>query len=313
MEGVVFMPQTVSVIIPTYRREQPLMRALVSVCEQDYPCTEIIIVDDNAHSEWNARVARIIDEVQKNQTGNTNIRLIVNPQNMGAARSRNVGIQAAQGAYITFLDDDDLYLPSKISTQLAAMQAASADYSLMDLDLFNDDGQLVEHKEHPYIKDFSNQKELIRLHLLHHLTGTDTMMFRKEYLSKIGGFGSIDVGDEFYLMMKAIEGNGRFLYLPQVMVHATVHYDGSGLSGGAQKFRGEELLFEFKKAYFPQLTISDIRYIRMRHHAVLAFAHLKVKAKLRFLMEAGVALCISPIDCIHMLYNRHHKRQKRTS
>jgi glycosyltransferase involved in cell wall biosynthesis len=61
--------------------------------------------------------------------------LVINPENLGAARSRNEGIFASKGAYITFLDDDDIYLPTKIRTQMSQMQSANADYSLMDLTL----------------------------------------------------------------------------------------------------------------------------------------------------------------------------------
>ena len=303
-----FVEPIVSVIIPTYRRIAPLKEALASVCAQECPCVEIIIIDDNATTEWNESIRRIIDEArccmfQKNHT----LSLIANKTNLGAAQSRNVGIHASHGAYITFLDDDDVYLPGKISVQLEAMAASSADYSLMNLELINDEGKTVEHKKHPYAKAASSPEELLRLHLRHHLTGTDTMMFRREYLLKIGCFGSIDVGDEFYLMMNAIEHEGRFLYIPRTLVRARVHYDGSDLSGGPLKLEGENLLFRFKQKYFSQLKTEDIRYIRMRHHAVLAFAHLKVRKFFPFLKEALLSLLISPVNCIRMLYQRHHQ------
>lgn len=301
------MKPIVSVIIPTYRRKQSLKEALLSVCAQDEQLVEMIVVDDNGSREWNETVAQIVRDVQSSQHTLHSLRLIVNEQNLGAARSRNAGIHAAHGTYITFLDDDDIYLPSKISTQLAAMQAASADYSLMDLDLLNEKGQLIEHKTHPYLNGVLAQSELIRLHLLYHLTGTDTMMFRREYLLQIGCFGEIDIGDEFYLMMKAIENGGKFLYLPHPLVKARIHYDGSGLSGGPRKFEGEKMLFAFKQTYFPQLQRKDIRSIRMRHHAVLAFAHLRAKHPARFLLEALHSLLSSPAACCRMIYQRKLK------
>ena len=197
---------------------------------------------------------------------------------------------------------------NKISSQFAVMEAGTADFSLMDLELFHPDGQLVERKTHPYLNNFPDQKELIRLHLMYHLTGTDTMMFRRDYLLKTGGFGSVDIGDEFYLMMKAIEKGGRFVYLPQSLVHACVHYDGSGLSGGPLKRQGEEMLFQFKRTYFPNLSPSDIRFIRMRHHAVLAFAYLKQGDLLHFLCEAMQSFFLSPVGCIRMLSQRKNQK-----
>ncbi len=301
------MDETVSVIIPTYRRLETLKKALLSISSQDYHSVEIVLVDDNADEGWTQKVASVADEAAQLLPASFSLRLIVNPKNLGAAQSRNEGIRASSGSYITFLDDDDWYLPAKISTQLAAMTAANADYSLMDLTLFNEELLQVERKTHPYAENITEKADLLRLHLMHHLTGTDTMMFRRDYLFQIGCFDAIDVGDEFYLMMKAIENGGRFLYIPKALVHALVHYDGTGLSGGPLKFQGEELLFRFKQQYFPLLKPKEIRYIRMRHHAVLAFAHLKLKNKTLFVFEALKSLALSPFECVSMLYRRHRK------
>lgn len=49
----------------------------------------------------------------------------------------------------------------------------------------------------------------MKYHLLYHMTGTDTLMFKGEYLRRIGGFPTIDVGDEFYLMEQAILSGER--------------------------------------------------------------------------------------------------------
>lgn len=307
-EGVVLMKPLISVIIPTYRRTQSLRIALQSLCQQDYSPLEIILIDDNADPKWNKKVAEIAAELSTLLPPEYSFRRIVNAQNTGAAKSRNIGIHACKGAYVTFLDDDDIYLFNKISSQFAVMEAGTADFSLMDLELFHPDGQLVERKTHPYLNNFPDQKELIRLHLMYHLTGTDTMMFRRDYLLKTGGFGSVDIGDEFYLMMKAIEKGGRFVYLPQSLVHACVHYDGSGLSGGPLKRQGEEMLFQFKRTYFPNLSPSDIRFIRMRHHAVLAFAYLKQGDLLHFLCEAMQSFFLSPVGCIRMLSQRKNQK-----
>lgn len=298
------MIPVVSVIIPTYRRTDLLKKALLSVCQQDYPDVEIVVVDDNGLIEWNRRVEEIVREVRPRLSDGHTLRLLTNPHNLGAAQSRNAGIHASRGAYLTFLDDDDCYLPTKISTQLALMLQQSADYSLMDLDLFNGRNRLVEHKAHPYLRNHPGREELIRLHLMHHLTGTDTMMFRRDYLLSIGCFGTIDIGDEFYLMMRAIEGGGRLAYLPRALVHARVHYDGSGLSGGVLKIEGEQRLFAFQKKYFPLLSPGDVRYVRMRHHAVLAFAHLRLKHPARFAWEAAGSILASPLACARMLLQR---------
>ena len=75
-------------------------------------------------------------------------------------------------------------------------------------------------------------------------------MFKKEYLTKIGGFPPINVGDEFYLMHRAINGGGAFGYLPGCQVKAYVQTGEGGLSSGDGKIKGENALYEewnFKK------------------------------------------------------------------
>ena len=298
------MNPLISVIVPTYRRILPLKQALLSVCEQRYPYWEVILVDDNADAEWNQRVAQTADDIRRALPPHASLHLIVNTHNLGSAQSRNVGIRASRGEYITFLDDDDRYLPDKLGTQLNCFQSGKADYSLVDLELFNDNDLKIGYKSHPYIVEVSDPKLLMRYHLMHHLTGTSAMMFRKSYLMQIGCFDGIDIGDEFYLMTKAIEAGGNFAYVPQPLVHARVHFDGSGLSSGPMKLQGENALFAFKKKYFSVLSRKEIRRIRMRHHAVSAFSYLKNKSYLPFLIQAFSCALISPANCLSMIYTR---------
>ena len=127
------------------------------------------------------------------------------------------------------------------------------------------------------------------------------MMFKKEYLNSIGGFLAIDVGDEFYLMQKAIEAGGKFNYLPVCDVKAYVHSKTNGLSSGDSKINGENLLYEYKKKYFNRLDKKSIRYIKMRHYAVLAFAEVRRKGYFNFIKYAIQAGISSPLGCIRLL------------
>lgn len=290
---------TVSVIIATYRREISLKRALESLINQTYRATEIIIVDDNADREWNKKVEDIINAINLLHP----IIYIKNEINKGSAETRNIGIKAASGDYITFLDDDDIYLSNKIKNQVEHMIENNSDYSITDLDLYDEKERLIEKRTRKYIK--KNDKEnLLRYHLMHHITGTDTLMFKKDYLLSIGGFPLINVGDEFYLMQRAIEAGGVLCYLPLCDVKAYVHTETDGLSSGEGKIRGENQLYEYKKKYFDKLNIKDIKYIKMRHYAVLAFAELRRKHYISFIKNALISMVASPLECIKLLVSR---------
>ncbi len=290
---------TVSVIIATYRREASLKRALESLINQSYKLTEIIVVDDNADSEWNKKIKDIINEMNVINP----VIYIKNEVNKGSAETRNIGIKAASGEYITFLDDDDIYLTNKIKKQVEHMIKSNSDYSIMDLDLYDENERLIEKRTRKYIKD-NNKENLFRYHLMHHMTGTDTLMFKKDYLLSIGGFPPINVGDEFYLMQKAIEAGGIFSYLPVCEVKAYVHTETYGLSSGESKINGENELYEHKKKYFHLIPVEDKQYIKMRHYAVLAFAEIRRKKYICFINYAIKSFFTSPKNCARLFVER---------
>lgn len=293
----------VSIVVATYRRDTTLVRALASLAAQTYENYEIILVDDNSHPEWNRKVAEIVAEFHAAHP-KSQLQYIANEPNQGSAQTRNIGIHAAAGKYVTFLDDDDIYLPDKIKYQVACMEKAGADYSLTDLALYYDDESFCELRTRSFIRS-TDYDSMLRYHMLHHLTGTDTMMFRREYLLKIGCFDRIDVGDEFYLMAKAIEARGVFIYLGRSDLKAYVHRGEGGLSSGDGKINGENQLYEFKKQFFSRFSKEDVRFIKTRHYAVLAFAEMRRKSILGFAGNAFKAFLISPIDCLKLL--KKHK------
>ncbi len=196
----------VSLIVATYKRDFALNKALISLSQQNYSNLEIILVSDNAEDEWNNKVNAIANNLKDNHP-DIQMQLIINEQNMGSAETRNIGIRAANGDYITFLDDDDLYLPEKVNNQVRFMIQNQLDYCITDLYLYDEKERLIDKRIRNYILKHDCDS-LLKYHLKYHMTGTDTMMFRKEYLLKIGGFPPIDIGDEFYLMKEAITGGG---------------------------------------------------------------------------------------------------------
>lgn len=106
------VPQ-VSVIIPTYNRAAFLREAIDSVCAQTEKDFELIIVDDGSTDA----TRNVVESY-----GGRRMQYFFQT-NAGAAAARNAGIRNAHGAFITFLDSDDLWQPQKLAHQLAWMQA----------------------------------------------------------------------------------------------------------------------------------------------------------------------------------------------
>lgn len=102
----------VSVIIPTYNREHSLQHSINSMLEQSHVNWELIIVDDCSTDN----TATVVGNYRQNDKRIFYLRL---NRNSGACVARNEGILLAKGEYITFLDSDDEYLPTKIEKQLS--------------------------------------------------------------------------------------------------------------------------------------------------------------------------------------------------
>lgn len=104
-----------SVIIPTYKGSKYLSRAIESVLNQDYEPIEIIIIDDNEPLSIARRKTKAIIN---NYTDVKNIKYIMHDENKNGAFARNTGIKNSKGDYVCFLDDDDFYLPNRITKSI---------------------------------------------------------------------------------------------------------------------------------------------------------------------------------------------------
>jgi glycosyltransferase involved in cell wall biosynthesis len=94
----------VSVIIPAYNQDRYLSQAIESVLNQTYPDFELIVIDDGS-TDNTAIIAKNYDDQR--------VRYIYQ-ENRGLSAARNTGIRYSNGQHITFLDSDDLFLPTKL-------------------------------------------------------------------------------------------------------------------------------------------------------------------------------------------------------
>lgn len=106
----------VSVVIPAYNAEAYVATAVISALEQTYPRVEVVVVDDGSVDGTVAALRAITDKRLR----------VIEQSNAGVARARNRGIEAAQGSFIAFLDADDVWARTKLTTQLTVMAANPA-------------------------------------------------------------------------------------------------------------------------------------------------------------------------------------------
>jgi glycosyltransferase involved in cell wall biosynthesis len=109
----------VSIITPFLNTEKFFEECIQSVLQQTYPNWELMLIDDGS-SDGSTAIAQ--DYASRH---GDRIFYCAHPnrENRGASASRNLGIQTSRGAYIAFLDSDDIYLPKKLEDQVAILNS----------------------------------------------------------------------------------------------------------------------------------------------------------------------------------------------
>ena len=298
------MPVKVSVIVPTHSRPHFLGRTIESLLAQTYPDVEIVVVDDNApDSSFRADT----EALMKNYEANENIVYVRNEKSIGGGPSRNAGIAASSGDYITFLDDDDVYLPEKIDTQLSFMLKNDLDLSFTDVFIHNGDGKLIEYRRHSYVDDCSCEA-LFRQHIIHSLCPTSTYMIKRSFFLQTNGFRAVPMGQDFMLMWDLLEKNPKAGYFPVSYIIQYIHA-GERISVGNNKINGEKALYELKKTKFDLLSSSERRYVRFRHYAVLSVACIRSNKPFGAIRYGLKTFFASPSDVVKELTKFLHNRK----
>ncbi len=119
MEGVQIM---ISVIMPALNAAKYIEKAMASVAVQtvDVPI-ELIVVDNGSEDDTPLKIRALQEEWQR-QYGDFRFIVLLHNPTKGVSGSRNMGMEAAKGKYIAFLDADDWWEDTKLSKQLAVME-----------------------------------------------------------------------------------------------------------------------------------------------------------------------------------------------
>lgn len=180
------MPR-VSVIIPTYQRAHLICESIDSVLAQTYQDLEIIVVDDESTDGTGEVVAKYGERVRyiyQENHGSSSI------QDTGsrAARTRNIGCQAARGELIAFLDSDDLWLPEKLTLQVPLFdQDSEVGLVYCDLSYFDADGSIdrpSRFNAHPPLSGNVLREMFVQGCPMH----TSTVVIRSQCFDKVGLF-----------------------------------------------------------------------------------------------------------------------------
>jgi glycosyltransferase involved in cell wall biosynthesis len=166
----------ITVVIPTRNRWRLLSAAVASALAQEEVDIEVAIVDDGSTDETPARLAELRDP---------RIRVIRHEESRGQAPARNTGIAAARATWLAFLDDDDLWSPRKLRTQLDAARTIDAIFAYAGSVVMDDDSHRVT-PDAPVPDPAGLASLLLKGNVIP--GGCSSVLARTEAVRRLGGF-----------------------------------------------------------------------------------------------------------------------------
>jgi len=180
-----------TVVIPTYNRAATLERALESVFRQKGVALEVQVVDDGSTDETRHLVERMSESRP--------LQYLYQP-NRGPSAARNLGIAAAGGAFIAFLDSDDEWLPGKLEAQLQYFEANPHALICQTEEIWIRRGQRVNPmKKHKKYGGWIFEKCLPLS-----IVSPSAVMMRREFFDAVGLFDeSLPACEDYDLWLRA--------------------------------------------------------------------------------------------------------------
>lgn len=199
------MTPRISVIIPVYNAASFVRDAVASVRAQTLHDWEIIFVDDGSTDDSPGVIAELA-------AASPCMKALHQP-NAGPASARNYGLQHARGAYIAFLDADDLYPPDKFEMQAARLDAdPTLDFTLGRIQyVWLPGGEPIR------LRFKEPDHTVIHVHL-------GSGLFRRRVFEQVGVFDvTLRYGEDLDWMLRAYEADSRLIIVKAVTLHYRLH------------------------------------------------------------------------------------------
>jgi glycosyltransferase involved in cell wall biosynthesis len=183
------MGPLVSVIIPTRDRPDTLREALNSVKAQTFTNYEIIVVINGPENPLTPKVSEIA-----RAAGCSIIRI----EQAGIAVALNSGVKAAQGQWLAFLDDDDLWEPNRLEFALKIADTAAADVVFCDIFIFDETSCVADAPLRPPYSLSASEAMTVR----NYGGGCSSTMLKRAAMLAVGGFDESIVSPDWDMWMR---------------------------------------------------------------------------------------------------------------
>lgn len=199
----------ITVYMPTYNRAQMACRAIDSVLAQDYPNFELIVVDDASKDDT-------IEVLTARYGSDNRVTLLRQETGQGACAARNRAILAAQGEFVTGLDDDDEFLPHRLSSLFAAYDDK---YSCVCSAYIWDYGSVKKTL-------FAEQRAVSLSELLDLHTLSNQALVKRERMLQLGGFDtSLAAFQDYDMWVRVVQAFGPALRIADASYKVNVGHE----------------------------------------------------------------------------------------
>lgn len=257
-------PPLVSVIIPTYNRQELVVRAIKSIINQTYTNLEILVVDDASNDNTEVEVKKINDN---------RIKFIKNTINKGVSYSRNIGIKEAKGEIIVLQDSDDESFPNRIEEQARVLFKSDSSiggvYCGKEL-IDSNTGEIINVNltATDFKHNFVNGEYILT-------PGTGLLMMRKSVFEDVGYFDeSLRARVDTELAIRVAK-KYNYAFVNKVLVKVYRFHDQIGADIENQNRAKEILLEKHENFLSPQIVYGLYKMIINYHILTSNFSRAK--------------------------------------
>lgn len=227
----------ISVLMSTYKEPLPWIRASVkSILNQTFRDIELVVVVDNPEDE---HLIRLLEEYC---SIHSNIKIVVNSQNMGLVKSLNKGLAFCTGEHIARMDADDIADPRRLERQLQEMSKHEYDLIGCQVEKFWEDN-CYGVEEIPFSHE-ACCKVLRYMNCVAH----PSWLAKRSVFERLNGYRDMDACEDYDFLLRAVLNGFRIGNVPEVLLRYRLNPDSiSHLKKNRQRVLADMLAGSYRK------------------------------------------------------------------
>lgn len=250
--------EVISVVMPVCDTPARFLREVIaSVQAQTYSNWELCICDD---ASTVPHVRAILDDVARNDS---RIKIVHGAVRSGISKATNAALGLAQGAYVAFLDHDDLLHPDALASVAAEIAASHADIIYTDHDCIDEEGR----RKLPFFKpDWTSDLLLAQMYMGH------LVVVNRSLVTQVGSFDSeMDGAQDYDLLLRCVARKATVSHVPRVLYHWRQHAGSTAGNANSKPYAhhaGRKAIQRYLDGSYPgaqakdgtQIFCYDVRY-----------------------------------------------------